>query len=147
MSHSFSQNHIHLIFSTKDRSKTIPEEMLPRLCAYLGGICKNHEMTILAVGGTENHVYLLFHLPSKLALAKAVLLLKANSSKWMSEQGVKFEWQGGYGAFSVSFSNLDAAIRYIHGQEAHHRKVSFEDEFREILKMHRVEYDPKYLFG
>jgi REP element-mobilizing transposase RayT len=147
MSHSFSQNHIHLIFSTKDRSETIPKEMLPRLCAYLGGICKHHEIEVLALGGTENHVHLLFHLPPKLALAKAVLLLKANSSKWMGEQGQKFEWQDGYGAFSVSFSNLDAAIRYIHGQEAHHRKISFEDEFREILKRHRVEYDPKYLFG
>lgn len=147
MSHSFSQNHIHLIFSTKDRSEIIPKEMLPRLCAYLGGICENHDMTILAVNGTENHVHLLFHLPPKLALASAVLLLKANSSKWMGEQRQKFQWQEGYGAFSVSFSDLDAAIRYIHSQEAHHRKVSFEDEFREILKTHRVEYDPKYIFG
>ena len=104
MSHSFSQNHIHLIFSTKDRSEIIPKEMLPRLCAYLGGICENHDMTILAVNGTENHVHLLFHLPPKLALASAVLLLKANSSKWMGEQRQKFQWQEGYGAFSVSFS-------------------------------------------
>jgi REP element-mobilizing transposase RayT len=147
MSHSFSQNHIHLIFSTKDRSKIIPKEMLPRLCAYFGGICENHDMRILAVNGAENHVHLLFHLPPKLALAKAVLLLKANSSKWMAEQRQKFLWQEGYGAFGVSFSNLDAAIRYIHSQEAHHRKISFEDEFRAILKTHCVEYDPNHLFG
>jgi hypothetical protein len=64
-----------------------------------------------------------------------------------NEQRQKFQWQEGYGAFSVSFSNPDAATRYIHSQEAHHRKISFEDEFRAILKMHRVEYDPTYLFG
>jgi putative transposase len=147
MSHSFSQNHIHLIFSTKGRGKSIPTEMLPRLCAYLGGICKNHGMVALAVGGTEDHVHLLFHLPPKLALASAVLLLKANSSKWMGEQGQEFFWQEGYGAFGVSFSSLDAAIEYIHSQQAHHRKISFEDEFRSILAAHRVEYDPKYVFG
>jgi putative transposase len=158
MSHSFSQNHIHLIFSTKDRTKTISKEMLPRLCGYLGGTCKNHGVVILAICGTVNHVHLLFHLPPKLAPASAVLLLKANSSKWMTtrfgsrqrannDHGQKFQWQDGYGAFSVSFSNLDAAIRYIHSQEAHHRKISFEDEFRKILETHRVEYDPKYLFG
>jgi putative transposase len=104
-------------------------------------------MIALAVGGTEDHVHLLFHLPPKLALAKAVLLLKSNSSKWMGEQGREFSWQEGYGAFSVSSSNLNAVIRYIQNQEAHHRKISFEEEFRAILERHGVEYEPKYVFG
>ena len=146
MAHSFSRIHIHLIFSTKDRRNTITKEWQSRLWAYLAGICANHEMIGLAVGGTENHVHVLLHLPPKLALAKAVALLKANSSKWMGEQGNEFSWQERYGAF-VSSSNLDQVTRYIQNQEAHHRRTSFEDEFRELLRRHGLEYDPKYLFG
>jgi REP element-mobilizing transposase RayT len=104
-------------------------------------------MVPLAVGGTANHVHILFHLPPKLALAKSVVLIKANSSKWMGEQGIKFSWQEGYGAFSVSASNLDQVIRYIQSQDVHHRKTSFEDEFRALLRKHGLEYDPKYTFG
>ena len=147
MAHSFTRNHVHLVFSTKDRCATVPKEWQPRLWAYIAGICKNHEMVCLAVGGTQNHVHILLHLPPKLALSKAVLLLKANSSKWMGEQGNDFSWQEGYGAFSVSSSNLDQVTRYIQNQEVHHRKTSFEDEFRAILRKHGVEYDLKYAFG
>ena len=147
MAHSFSRNHLHVIFSTRERRKTIPREWQPRLWAYLAGICKNHGMIALAVGGTQDHVHLLFHLPPSLALAKAVLLLKSHSSKWMGEQGREFSWQEGYGAFSVSSSNLNAVMRYIQNQEAHHRKISFGEEFRAILKRHAVEYEPKYVFG
>jgi REP element-mobilizing transposase RayT len=86
MAHSFSRNHIHLVFSTKERRNAISREMLPRLWAYLAGICKSYEMIAVAIGGTENHVHILFHLSPKVALAKAVQLLKANSSKWMCER-------------------------------------------------------------
>lgn len=125
----------------------IPREWQPRLWAYLAGICNNHGMIALAVGGTQDHVHLLFHLPPSFALAKAVLLLKSNSSKWMGERGREFSWQEGYGAFSVSSSNLNAVVRYIQNQEAHHRKIGFEEEFQAILKRHGVEYEPKYVFG
>ena len=147
MAHSFTRNHVHLVFSTKDRRNSIAKEWQPRLWAYLAGICKNHEMIALSVGGTENHVHILFHVPPILALAMAVALLKANSSKWMGEHGIKFSWQEGYGAFSVSSSNLDQVTRYIQNREAHHRKTSFEDEFRALLQKHGVEYDSKYVFG
>jgi putative transposase len=146
MAHSFSRNHVHLVFSTKDRRNTIAKEWQPRLWAYLAAIYKNHEMIAPAVGGTENHAHILLHLPPKIALAKAVLLLKASSSKWMGEQGNNFFWQEGYGAFSISSSNLDQVTRYIQNQEAHHRTTSFEDEFRALLRKHGVEYDPKYIF-
>jgi len=136
-----------LVFSTKDRRNSIAKEWQPRLWAYLAGICKNHEMIALSVGGTENHVHILFHVPPIFALAKAVALLKANSSKWMGEHGIEFSWQEGCGAFSVSSSNLDQVTRYIQNQEAHHRKTSFEDEFRALLQKHGVEYDSKYVFG
>jgi REP element-mobilizing transposase RayT len=145
MSHTFSKNYVHLIFGTKDRRKIITKELQPRLWAYLKGIGKNHEMIVLAVSGTEDHVHILFHLPPKLALAKAVLLLKANSSKWMTESGNRFSWQEGYGAFSVSSSNTDSVIQYIKNQEKHHRKFSFEEEFRAILRRHGLEQDVRHL--
>jgi REP element-mobilizing transposase RayT len=147
VAHAFSRNHVHVIFSTKERRKTIPKELQPRLWAYLAGICKNYEMIALIVGGAQDHVHLLFHLPPKLALAKAVQLLKSNSSKWMSDQVQEFSWQEGYGAFSVSSSNIESVTRYIHNQEAHHRKIGFDEEFQAILAKHGIEYDPKYLFG
>ena len=104
-------------------------------------------MIAVAIGGTENHVHILFHLSPKLALAKAAQLLNGNSSKWIGEQGIEFAWQEGYGAFSVSSSNLEAVARYIANQESHHRKFSFEEEFRTLLEKHGVEYDPKYMLG
>jgi putative transposase len=135
---------VHVIFSTKGRRRTIKRELQPRLWAYLAGIAKNHDINMLAVGGTEDHVHLVFHLPPKLALAKAVVLLKANSSKWMSKD---LSWQEGYGAFSVSSSNLAAVIRYIENQEKHHRKFTFDEEFRAILRRHGIQCDPRELFG
>lgn len=147
MGHTFSVNHLHVVFSTKERRKIIARDCQPQLWAYLAGICRNHGMVPLSVGGTENHVHVLLHLPATLALAKAILLLKANSSKWMSERVKPFSWQEGYGAFSVSSSNLDRVMRYIQNQEAHHRKTSFEDELRVLLKKHGVDYDAKHVFG
>ena len=147
MAHSFSRNHVHLVFSTKERRNVISKESQPKLWAYIAGICKNYEMVAVAIGGTENHVHVLFHLPPKLALAKAVQLLKANSSKWIGEQGIEFAWQEGYGAFSVSASNLNAVTRYIGNQEAHHHKFSLEDEFRALLKKHSLDYEPKHILG
>ena len=147
MAHSFSRNHIHLIFSTKGRRKTIAKERQPQLWAYLAGICKSYEMIPVTIGGLDDHVHVLFHLPPKLSLAEAVRLLKSNSSKWMNGRGREFSWQEGYRAFSVSSSNLDAVSRYIQNQEAHHRKISFDDQFRALLKKHGVEYDPKYVLG
>ena len=102
---------------------------------------------MIANGGMDDHVHLLLQIPPALALAKAVALLKANSSKWMNEHRRRFSWQEGYGAFSVSASNLDAVVRYIENQEKHHRKMTFEDEFIGLLKRHKIEFDPKYVFG
>jgi putative transposase len=136
-----------VVFGTKGRRKTIEQKLQRRLWGYLVGIAKNHQIKMLAVGGTEDHIHLLFHLPPKLALAKAALLLKANSSKWMGEAGREFSWQEGYGAFSVSASNLDSVVGYIRNQEKHHRKFTFEEEFRAILRRHGIEYDPHDLLG
>jgi REP element-mobilizing transposase RayT len=121
--------------------------MQPKLWSYLGGIARNHDFLVLANGGVEDHVHLLIQLPPMLSLAKAVSLLKANSSRWMNEHRIRFGWQEGYGAFSVSASNLNAVERYIANQAKHHRRMTFEDEFVALLKKHKIRFDPKYVFG
>jgi putative transposase len=147
MSHSFSKNHVHVVFSTKDRRRTISETMQPEMWSYLAGICRNEKMVSVAVGGIADHVHLLFHLPPTISLAKAISVLKSNSSRWMNERGIKFAWQEGYGAFSVSASNLTTVSRYIRDQKTHHRKFSFEDEFLTLLRKHKVDFDPQSVFG
>src|SRR5438094_399968 len=105
----------------------IPEEIQPLLWAYMAGVCKNHGMIAREIGGMEDHVHLLFHLPPTLALSKAVLTIKSNSSRWINESGKHLAWQQGYGAFNVSASNVEEVMRYIHNQKEHHHKMSFEE--------------------
>jgi putative transposase len=147
MSHSYAQNHVHLVFSTKNREKLLARDFLPRLWSYTAAVCRNHDLLTFAVGGIEDHMHVLFRLPPTMALSDAVALVKSNSSKWLGDVGKDFAWQEGYGAFSVSSSNINRVIRYIESQERHHRKISFEDEFITLLKRHGVDYDPKYVFG
>lgn len=146
MSHTFARIHVHVIFSTKERKRLIPKTIQPRLWSYMVGICRNKGIEAIAINGIDNHVHALFHLPTTMTVAKAVNVLKSNSSRWMSDQGRKFAWQDGYGAFSVSESNTSAVIDYIRNQEKHHRKRSFEEEYLEFLKKHGFKYDPKYVF-
>jgi REP element-mobilizing transposase RayT len=113
----------------------------------MAGICKHQQMAAIAIGGTDDHSHVLFHLPKTLALSKAVQTLKVNSSRWMSEHGMRFAWQEGYGAFSVSVSNTPAVANYIRNQEDHHRKITFEEEYLTLLKKHEIPFDPKYVFG
>jgi putative transposase len=146
MSHSFSKNHIHLVFSTKTRRKSISDAMQPEMWSYLAGICRNQKMVSVAIGGVADHVHLLFHLPPTVSLSKAISVLKANSSLWMNERGIKFAWQEGYGAFSVSASNLAEVGRYIRNQKSHRAKLTFEDEFMALLRKHGVDFDPESVF-
>ncbi|HVS74941.1 MAG TPA: IS200/IS605 family transposase [Candidatus Acidoferrales bacterium] len=147
MSHSYAQNVIHVVFSTKDRCKVIGRALQPRIWAYAAGICKKHGIFVHGVGGMEDHIHLLIQVPPVLALAKAVLAIKSNSSRWANEQGHKLAWQRGYAAFSVSASIVPTVVRYIQNQEAHHRKMSFDEEFLALLKKHGLQFDPKFVFG
>jgi putative transposase len=147
MPHTYAQNVIHVVFSTKERRKDIPEQMQTRLWEYTAAICKNVGILVHAIGGTEDHIHLLIQIPPSLAVAKAVASIKANSSRWAREAGQKFEWQEGYGAFSVSHSLLPAAVRYVRNQKAHHKKMGFDAEFVALLKKHAIEFDSKYVFG
>ena len=147
MSHTYVQNVIHLVFSTKDRRKTIAAEFQPKMWAYSAGVCKKQGIFVHAIGGMEDHVHFLIQVPATLALAKAVLAIKSNSSRWANEEGQKLAWQQGYAAFSVSASIVPDVVRYIQNQGAHHRKMSFDEEFLALLKKHGVEFDPKFVFG
>jgi putative transposase len=147
MPHTYSQNIVHVVFSTKDRRKLISKEFQPRMWAYAAGICKTHGILAHAIGGTGDHVHLLIQIPPSLALASAVNTIKTNTSRWANEEEVKFAWQQGYAAFSVSASNVLAVETYIRSQEAHHKKMSFDTEFLALLKRHGVDFDPKFVFG
>lgn len=147
MPHAYSQNLIHLVFSTKDRRDLIPPQLQPRLWRYLAGIALNHAMYPKAIGGIANHVHILFDLPSTISLSEVTQVLKSNSSRWMREHDRAFAWQRGYGGFGVSESNRVAVERYIARQEEHHRKISFEQEFEELLKRHNIQYDPRWMLG
>jgi len=147
VSHSYTQNHIHLVFSTKNRVQCIQKEIQPRLWAYMATIFRNNDVITKTVGGLDDHVHLLFQLPATLALSKAVYLVKAFSSKCMKQFVSDFDWQEGYGAFSVSTSHREAVIKYIRNQGSYHKKISSQREYLLLLKKHGVKYDPRYVFG
>src|SRR5215467_13278304 len=140
MSHAYVKNHIHLVFGTKERVSSIWKEIQPEMWSYLAGICRNQGMAAIAINGMEDHVHILFHLPPIITLAKAVQILEANSSKWMNEQGRRFAWQEGYGAFSVSPSNTLEVAKYVRHQEQHHRKMTFAQEYRKLIEKNDCQY-------
>ena len=146
MPQTYAANFIHCVFSTKDRRDTIPLELQERLWAYLLGTAKNLGIELLGAGGTANHIHLLIALPPKLPLAEAIQKLKANSSRWLGEHEIAFEWQKGYGAFSVSPSLLSTLQTYIRHQAEHHQKRNFEDEFLTLLRKSGVMCDAAHTF-
>src|SRR6266404_1519051 len=139
MPSSYISSHFHIVFSTKNRLRSIGEERQPKLCAYMAGIATNHGMHALAVGGIEDHVPVLVQLPAAMSIAKATQVLKANSSRWMNEGRAKFEWQEGYFACSVSRSQIPLVMKYIANQRDHHKKRDFAAEMESLLKMHGFE--------
>jgi putative transposase len=144
MAHTFTNLLTHIIFSTKDRVPSIDTEVKPELFAYLGGMVREVNGKAYAINGTADHVHLLINLPPTLALSDAMRVLKSNSSRWISEKWAKqraFGWQTGYGAFSVSRSNVPAVLKYIDNQEERHKKVTFKEEFIAFLKKHGISYD------
>ena len=149
MPQSFGSLHFHLVFSTKNRQPLIDAELQSRLYEYMGGILRAEKSVLLAAGGVPDHVHLLVSLSRELSLAETLRLVKANSSKWIHETfpgREQFAWQAGYGAFSVSFSNLPDVKNYIGRQAEHHRIRTFQDEFREFLRRHELAWDERYVW-
>jgi REP element-mobilizing transposase RayT len=149
MSHTYCCSLIHCVFSTKERGKTILPEIQPRLWAYMGGISREHQFKALGIGGMEDHVHLLLSLPSPVPVATAMREIKSASSAWMHQscQVEGFEWQEGYGAFPIGWAQVSATLAYIAGQKEHHRTRDFQAEYIAFLKKHRIEYDPRYVWG
>jgi len=147
MAHKYANVLVHVVFSTKERRNLIPPEFQRKLWRYIEGIGANCRIPVLAVGGMPNHIHILIALPSDISVAKAVQSFKANSSRWIGEHDVKFAWQEGYGAFSVSASNLRTVKDYIKHQPEHHAKRSFEDEFIALLRKSGVAYETSEVFG
>lgn len=149
MPQSLARTLLHLIFSTKHRQPVLSAEVQGKLFPYIGGILRERESPSLCIGGHVDHVHILFLLSKNLALAKVVEDVKKVSSKWIKTQGVEFHdfhWQNGYGSFSVSQSNAPAVTRYIQNQETHHRRRTYQEELREFLRKHEVEFDERYLW-
>jgi len=149
MSNSFVSNRVHCVFATKGRVPLINSEIRSRLHAYLTATAKKIGIEPIAVGGTADHVHLLFALPAKLALAETMQKLKANSSKWVrvTFRLRTFAWQEGYSAFSVSIVATKAVEDYINGQEDHHRKRDFRAELEQMLRQHGVKVEDLPSYG
>ena len=141
---------VHTVFSTKGRRPFLREKPLrEELHRYLGGILTNLECQPVIVGGVEDHVHLLCALSRTCNAAEMVKEVKRGSSLWLKTKSPAlsdFGWQNGYGIFSIGFSQIESVRDYIAGQEEHHRKVSFQDEFRKLLRRYEIEFDERYVW-
>ncbi|OFW27753.1 MAG: hypothetical protein A3H27_18740 [Acidobacteria bacterium RIFCSPLOWO2_02_FULL_59_13] len=149
MAQTFTNLLTHVVFGTKERASSIQPEWKPDLLAYLGGIIRELDGKAVAINGTDDHVHMLLWMPPTRSISETLRVLKTNSSRWVNqERGRKqtFGWQAGYGAFSVSHSNAAAVVRYIRGQEKHHQRVSFQEEFVAFLRKNGVGYDERYIW-
>ena len=149
MAATFVKVLVHIVFSTKKRVPFIDSPLSGDLYPYMAGIIRHKGSTLLALGGMPDHVHALIRLKADRSLSDLVRALKAVSSKWVHEKPnpiPEFAWQTGYAAFSVSQSKEAAVKSYILHQEAHHRRSNFEDELIGLLKKHKIDYDPAYLF-
>ncbi len=149
MPQSFACLPIHLVFSTKNREPLIHPTMADRLHGYIGGVLRGDGNVLMLAGGMPDHVHLLVSLSRQSAVADVVRGIKSVSSGWVHSTYSKlagFAWQAGYGAFAVSYSNIEGVTRYIRTQAEHHRVRSFKEEYRAFLDRHGIEYDERYVW-
>ena len=148
MPQSLSKVILHIIFSTKNREPWLDSAIRPRMHAYLATICRDLGGEAFRVDGVADHVHIVT-IPRTLSLAEMIEQAKKGSSKWIKSLEARYRgffWQRGYGAFSVSPSQLDAALQYVQTQEEHHRTRTFQEEYRELLRRHDVEFDERYVW-
>lgn len=150
MANTYSQCFYHFVFSTKGRSKLLSADIEQRVWEYIGGILRNHGMSGIQIGGIDDHIHALTLARPVNSPSQIAQLIKGESSKWIHAEFphlAKFAWQDGYSVFTVSRSIVPKVVRYIKNQRSHHSNKSFEDEYVELLELHDVEFDEKYLFG
>ena len=149
MPQSLARLHIHLVFSTKNREPVLHDAVRDSLHRYMATVLQNFGCPPVLINSVPDHVHILFELGRTVAVSAAVEEVKKISSKWIKTQGDefgRFAWQAGYGAFAVSESNVAAVREYIAGQQEHHRKKSFQEEYRAFLKRHNVAFDERYVW-
>jgi REP element-mobilizing transposase RayT len=150
MSQSLAQIYLHIVFSTKDRQPYLRDKATrARTHTYLAGICSNAGSPAVVVGGVEDHVHILCRHSKNTAVVAFLGELKRDSSKWIKQQAASltaFYWQAGYGVFSLSPSHINALKQYITNQDSHHRRVSFQDEFRRLCMKYGVAIDERYVW-
>ena len=150
MANTFTSLHYHIVFSTKSRQRWLAPDIAEDLWSYIGGICRAHQCKALQIGGVEDHVHLLIGMTPTLALSDLVKRIKGESSRWLSSerQGMaEFSCQDGYGAFTLGKSQVRKTVQYILNQAKHHRRESFEAEFKKFLFVHEIEAEERYMFG
>jgi putative transposase len=150
MAQTLVKLYAHIIFSTKHRADLILPEIENDLFAYIGGIANNNNSKLIAANGTKNHIHLLISISKNIALSEFVGDIKRDSSKWIKTKDNSyrnFQWQDGYGAFSVGYTQIDDVKKYIANQKEHHAKINFEDEFRYFLKKYNVEFEERYVWS
>ena len=149
MPQSLSKVILHIIFSTKNREPWLDPAIRPRMHAYLATICRDWVAEALHVGGVADHVHIVTMLPRTLSQAQLIERIKKPSSKWIKVTEIRYRgffWQRGYAAFSVSPSQLGAVLQYVKRQEEHHRTRTFQEEYRELLLRHGIEFDERYVW-
>lgn len=148
MPQSLAQIYVHLVFSTKGRAPWLNDDSFrAELHGYMNGICNQQDSPALAIGGTADHVHLLVTLGRSIALADLVREIKRDSTKWIKSENrrlARYHWQQGYGAFSISPSHVKAVTKYIDTQESHHRRHTFQEEFRRLCSKYELDVDERY---
>ena len=149
MPQSLSKVILHIIFSTKNREPWLESNVRPRVHAYLATICRDLGAELVRVGGVVDHVHIVTTLPRTVSQAQLVEQIKKASSKWIKALDPRYRgffWQRGFAVFSVSPSQLDAVLQYIETQREHHRTRTFQEEYRELLRRHGVDFNERYLW-
>jgi REP element-mobilizing transposase RayT len=146
---SLSNVILHIIFSTKEREPWLDSKVRPRMHAYLATVCRDLGSQFVHVGGVSDHIHIVTNLPRTISIAEFIEQIKKTSSKWIKTVDGEYRgflWQRGYGAFSVSPSQLRAVQHYVDAQQEHHRTRSFQEEYRDILRRHGVDFDELYVW-
>lgn len=149
MADTYSKIYIHVVFAVKGRQNLISVNWEDELFSYITGIIKNKGQKLIRINGVADHLHLLIGIKPDIALSDIVRDIKSNSSRFINDKGWingRFEWQQGFGAFSLSHSHLTSAIKYLDHQKEHHKKSTFREEYEKLLNMYEVEYKPQYLF-
>jgi REP element-mobilizing transposase RayT len=149
MANTYTQLYIHVVFAVKGRANVISKSWRDQLYQYITGIIKNKNQKLMIINGVGDHLHILLSLKPDCILSELIRDIKSNSSKWVNDNGYvmgKFEWQSGFGAFSLGASQLTSLTNYIKNQEEHHRKKTFREEYIEFLKDYEIDFKSEYIF-